>query len=60
LLSGSRGGPYKSGHHIDLSALDLAHEHDLGFALDDPLPELRGHHLGVVGVDPQLLGDLLV
>jgi hypothetical protein len=48
------------GHDIDLVALDLAAERDLGLPLDDAFPKLRGHHLGVVGVDPQLLGDLLV
>jgi hypothetical protein len=49
-----------SGHHVNLIAFDLAAEHDFGLALDDPLTELRGHHLGVIGIDPQLLGDLLV
>ena len=48
------------GHDVHLVALDLAVELDLGLAHDDPLAELRGHDLGVVGVDTQLLGDLLV
>jgi len=48
------------GHHVHLVALDLAAERNLGLALDDPLTELGGHHLGIVGVDVQFLGDLLV
>lgn len=48
------------GHDVDLVAFDLAAELDLGLALDDALAELGGHHLGVIGIDPQLLGDLLV
>jgi hypothetical protein len=49
-----------AGNHVDFVALDLAGEDDLGLALDDPLPRLRGHSLGVVGVQVQLLSDLLV
>src|SRR3954470_3358824 len=46
------------GHHVDLVAFDLAAELDLGLPLDDAFAELRGHDLGIIGVDPQLLGDL--
>jgi hypothetical protein len=49
------GAALMTGHHVDLISRDRADEHDLGRALDDPLPELRGQHLGVLGVDPQLL-----
>jgi hypothetical protein len=48
------------GHHVHLVVLDLAGEPDLGLALHDPLPELRGHPLGVIGMEVQLLRDLLV
>ena len=48
------------GHHVHLVALDLTAERHLGLAPDDALTELGGHHLGVIGVDVQLLGDLLV
>ena len=48
------------GHDRDLIAFDLAAERDLGLALHDPLPELGGHLLGIIGVEVQLLGDLCV
>jgi hypothetical protein len=39
-------------HDVHLVALDLAAELHVGLAIDDALAELRGHHLGVVGVEP--------
>lgn len=48
------------GHDVHLIALDLAAELDHGLALHDPLTESGRHHLGVIGIDPQLPGDLLV
>src|SRR5262245_1067160 len=49
-----------SGHDIHFVAFDLAAEDLDGLALDDPFAEPRGHHLGLVGVEIQLLPDLLV
>jgi len=49
-----------SGDDVDLVAFDLAGENDLGLVLDDALPQLRAHPLGVVGIEIQLAGDLLV
>src|SRR3954451_3394847 len=48
------------GHDVDLVALDLAAEGDLGLPQDHPLPQRGRHPLGVVGVEVELLGDLLV
>jgi hypothetical protein len=48
------------GHDVHLVALDLAAERDLGLAPHDPLTEPGGHHLGIVGVDPEFLRDLPV
>jgi hypothetical protein len=49
-----------AGHDVHLVALDRAAELHLGLSSDDALLKLRGHDLGVIGVDPQLLGDLFV
>ena len=49
-----------SGDDVDLVAFDRAGENDLGLVLDDALPQLRAHPLGVVGIEIQLAGDLLV
>ena len=49
-----------SGDDVDLVAFDLAGENDLGLVLDDALPQLRAHPLGVVRIEIQLAGDLLV
>jgi len=48
------------GHHVNLVTFNLAAESDLRLPLNDPLTKLRGHLLGIVGVQVQLLGDLLV
>ena len=48
------------GHDVDLIAFDLAGQDDWGLVLDDALPQLRAHPLGVIGVEVQLAGDLLV
>jgi hypothetical protein len=47
-----------SRHHIDFVALDLAFEHHNGTAIDDPLTEFLDHHLNVVAVHVEFLGDL--
>src|SRR5262245_61692521 len=48
------------GHDVDLVAFDIAAERDRRPPLHDPHTKLGGHDLSVIGVDPQLLGDLLV
>ena len=48
------------GGDVDLVALDLPLELHGRLALDDAETELRGHLLGIVGVDRQLAGNLLV
>ena len=48
------------GHDVDFVAFDLACEDNRGLALDDALPQPRAHPLGVIGVEVQLAGDLLV
>ena len=48
------------GHDVDLVAFDLSGEDDRGLAFDDALPQLRGHPLGVVGIEVQFACDLLV
>ena len=48
------------GDHVDLIAFDLAGEYDRRLALHDPLPQLSRHPLGVVRVQVQFPGDLLV
>ena len=45
----------RPGDHEDRSALVRAAERDLRLALRNPLSKLRSHHLGVIGVDVQLL-----
>ena len=49
-----------AGHDVDLIALDFAAERHPGLPLDDALPELGRHLLGVVRVQAEFLGDLLV
>ena len=46
--------------HVDLVALDLPLEGDLGFALDDTATELRRHLLRIARVDRQFARNLLV
>jgi hypothetical protein len=41
-------------------AFDLAAQLDLGLPLDDAVTKPSGHRLGIIGIDLQLLGDLLV
>jgi len=48
------------GHDVDLVALDLAAELHLRLPLNDPLPQHGRHPLGVVGIEVEFLGDLLV
>ena len=48
------------GHDVNLVAFDLAGEYDREFVLDDAVPQLRAHPLGIVGIDVQLASDLLV
>ena len=40
-----------SGDDVDLVAFDLAGENDLGLVVDDALPQLRAHPLGVVRIE---------
>ena len=47
-------------HHIDFVAFDFPTEDLDGLALDDPFAELGGHLLSIVGVEIQLVADLLV
>ena len=47
-------------HHIGFVAFDLAAEDLDGLAFDDPFSKLGRHHLGVVGVEIQLVADLLI
>ena len=54
------GLTFVSGDHINLVALDLAAQDNRRLALNDPFPQLRRHHLGIIGINPQFLGDLLV
>src|SRR5262249_31402194 len=49
-----------SSHHVDLVAFDLTGEHHRRPLLDDALPQLRAHPLGVVRIEIQLAGNLLV
>src|SRR5262249_62354668 len=45
---------------IDLSPVDLAGEDDWGLVIHDAVPQLRAHPLGIVGIEVQLAGDLLI
>jgi hypothetical protein len=47
-------------HDVDLVALDLAAEGDLRLPKDYPLPQRGGHPPGVIRVEVEFLGDLLV
>jgi hypothetical protein len=48
------------GLYVDLVAFDLAAQLDLGLPLDDAVTKPSGHRLSIIGIDLQLLGDLLV
>src|SRR5262249_19555271 len=48
------------GHDIDLVAFDFTFENDRGLVIDDALPQLRAHALGIVRIEVQLAGDLLI
>ena len=60
LFCDRRGVALVPGHDVHLVALDLAAEGYLGLAPDDPLAKVGRHHLGVIRIDAQLLGDLFV
>ena len=47
-------------HDVDLVALDLAAEGDLGLPEDHPYPQGGRHPLSVVRIEVEFLGDLLV
>jgi hypothetical protein len=49
-----------SGDDVDLITLDLTGEDNLRLPSDDPFPQLGGHPLGVVGIQIEFLGDLLI
>src|SRR5262249_26522194 len=48
------------GDDVDLVAFDFALEDDRRLVLDDALPQSRAHALGIVGIQLQFAGDLLV
>src|SRR5262249_50000372 len=60
LFSDRLGVALVSGHDVNLVALDLAAEPHLRLPPDDPLPQHGRHPLGVVWVEVESLGDLLV
>src|SRR3954471_9235631 len=60
LFSDRLGVALVARHDVHLVALDLATEGDLGPPDDYPLPRGGGHPLGVVRVEVEFLGDLLI
>ena len=50
--------PFVTGHDVDFVALHFPDQDRFGLASDDPVPQLLGHALNVIRVQPQLLGNL--
>lgn len=50
--------PFMTGHHVDLVTFYFPRQDRFGLAGDDPVPQLFGHSLHIVRVQPQLLGNL--
>ena len=50
--------PFVTGHDVDFVALHFPDQDRFGLAGDDPVPQLLGHALNVIRVQPQLLGNL--
>jgi hypothetical protein len=55
LFSDRLGVALAARHDVDLVALDLAAEGDLGLPKDHPLPRRGRHPLGIAGVEPVLI-----
>ena len=60
LLPDCLGMPLMPGDDVDLVAFHLPGEDDRRLVLDDAPPQARGHPLGVIGIEIQLAGNLLV
>ena len=50
--------PFVTGHDVDFVALHVPDPDRFGLAGDDPVPQLLGHALNVIRVQPQRLGNL--